>query len=965
VKSKRLHEVEALYRAALEREPAERRAFLAEACAGDEELRQEVQSLLAYDERAERFLETPAMQVEAKAMVMDRCSSEGTKPALAIGQRLGSLEVTALMGRGGMGEVYRARDTKLKRDVAIKILPEEFSRDPDRLSRFQREAEVLASLNHPNIAAIYDLQQANDTRFLMLELVEGETLADRIARGPVPVQEALHIARNICEALEAAHEKGIIHRDLKPANVKLTAAGQVKVLDFGLAKIGDARAATDFSNSPTLLSASVPGAILGTAAYMSPEQARARPVDKRTDIWALGVVVYEMLTGKQAFAGEIVTDTLASILRGEPDWVALRSLGGSKIDAVLRRCLQKDPNRRWRDIGDVRMEIEDALARPPTAELASPQQRLPVWIPWAVAIVLAAAAVIGWMRPAATTTMPSKLTLTIVPPAGTVLRPVGSQTSVPEISPDGLSVFYRSQGELYVRRLDSLRPELVRGSQAMSNAAFWSADSRLIVFPTRDGLIKIRVPDGAPETIGGLTRYGYGGTWSDRGTILISGAPPPGTPGILRLYAAPPGNGELKSVDVTELKPGDYFYPEFLPGTAEDFLFFSYPNNPTAEVEGGEVYLATLRGGKAVRPTFLMRNDTAVRYTPSGGGRVLFVRNDNLYSQRLNLVTRKLEGDSELIQEGVASSPSPTFRADFSVSRSGIVAWRPGKAALSQVTMFDRQGTEIGKAGPPSVIESIFLAPDDSRLLAQAGDRTWLLDYGQQGRLSLGAWEWLWSPDGSRLVGQDVRGRLAERSIVGSGEVHETGDAPGILQAISPDGKEALFQEGRSTVVSVRLDSTPRERAVRTVIKADGLVEVGTFSPDAHWIVYSLLERGATSAGIFVQPFPGPGLRRQVGSGTLPIWRKDGKEIIYHDGPNTAATLWSVRVESAGEGLRFSAPQKLFSGIQMPAAATASSRPLAVSRDGTRIFIPQALEQPDSNLIHVKLFGLSAGDTKK
>src|SRR5215467_11649527 len=288
--------------------------------------------------------------------------------AIQIGQQLGSLEITALVGKGGMGEVYRARDTKLKRDVAIKILPDEFSHDADRLSRFQREAEVLASLNHPNIAAIYDLQEADGARFLVLELVEGETLAERIQRGPIPIDEALAIAKNICEALEAAHEQGIVHRDLKPANVKITHDGKVKVLDFGLAKAMEQAPRIALSNSPTLISmaATNAGVILGTAAYMSPEQAKGKPVDKRADIWAFGVVLYEMLTGKMAFSGETVSETMAAVIMREPDWSALPANTPWRLQRLLRRCLKKDERNRLQAIGEARIAIEEVQSGPET-----------------------------------------------------------------------------------------------------------------------------------------------------------------------------------------------------------------------------------------------------------------------------------------------------------------------------------------------------------------------------------------------------------------------------------------------------------------------------------------------------------------------------------------------------------------------------------------------------------------------
>src|SRR6516162_7762615 len=308
--------------------------------------------------------------------------------ALTVGTRLGSHEITGLLGKGGMSEVYRARDLKLKREVAIKILPEEFARDAERVSRFQREAEVLASLSHPNIAGIHDLAEANGSRYLVLELVEGETLADRIARGPLPVEEALNIAIQICEALEAAHERGIIHRDLKPANIKVTADDKVKVLDFGLAKAFQDRQTSALSNSPTLMSASVPGVILGTAAYMSPEQARGREVDRRTDIFAFGAVLYEMLTGHQAFGGEDVTDILSRVLQREPDWTLLPA-NIRPIRELLKLCLQKDAKKRRQTAADVRIDLEQSFAKPEAGSphVAAPQKRSIV--PWAMAAVLA------------------------------------------------------------------------------------------------------------------------------------------------------------------------------------------------------------------------------------------------------------------------------------------------------------------------------------------------------------------------------------------------------------------------------------------------------------------------------------------------------------------------------------------------------------------------------------------------
>src|SRR5262249_13212325 len=363
--------------------------------------------------------------------------------AIMIGQQLGPYEITALLGKGGMGEVYLARDTKLKRGVAIKTLPDEFSRDPDRVSRFQREAEVLASLNHPNIAAIYDLEEAGGSRYLVLELVEGETLADRIQRGPIPVEEALDIAKRICEALEAAHEKGIVHRDLKPANVKITPHGNVKVLDFGLAKATENSSANTMeSYSPTIMSGSMPGVILGTAAYMSPEQARGHAVDKRADIWSFGVVLYEMLSGRRLFEGEAFSDILAALLMKEPEWDRVPT----KAYHLLRSCLEKDPRRRLRDIGDAWRLIEQAPEAP------APKSALP-WVVATLLTIVAAVALWGWWRETRSGEPPSRPLVRLDLDLGTEI-PLGSSTGPAAIlSPDGTRLVFVSRGSDAMPRL--------------------------------------------------------------------------------------------------------------------------------------------------------------------------------------------------------------------------------------------------------------------------------------------------------------------------------------------------------------------------------------------------------------------------------------------------------------------------------------------------------------------------------
>src|SRR5712664_4001853 len=380
----RWQKIEQMYHAALEREESQRSAYLREVCVGDEQLLQEVESLLAQENRAEEFLERPAMEVAA------RMSAENQSQITLLGRQLGCYKIVSLLGAGGMGEVYQAHDTKLGRDVAIKVLPAAFVHDAERLARFQREARMLASLNHPNIATIFGLEQSDGMNYLVMELVPGHTLGERVSSGALKIEEALKVAAQIAEALEAAHEKGVIHRDLKPANVKVTPEGRVKVLDFGLAKAFAGGGGQDISNAPTLTAmGTAEGRILGTPAYMSPEQARGKPVDKRTDIWAFGCVLYELLTGQQAFHGDTPSDMIGSILEREPDWQALPRSTPGKIRDLLRRCLQKDKNLRLQAAGDARIEINEALAAPATISSEVLQVRGRTFWRWALVAGLA------------------------------------------------------------------------------------------------------------------------------------------------------------------------------------------------------------------------------------------------------------------------------------------------------------------------------------------------------------------------------------------------------------------------------------------------------------------------------------------------------------------------------------------------------------------------------------------------
>jgi len=891
--------------------------------------------------------------------------------ALTPGTRLGVYEVTVLIGEGGMGQVYEATDTNLARQVAIKVLPEAFARDVDRLARFEREAKTLASLNHPNIAAIYGLERSGATTALVMELVEGEDLSQRIARGAIPSDEALPIALQIAGALEAAHEQGIIHRDLKPANIKVRSDGTVKVLDFGLAKAIEAGGAgrERLSMSPTITTPAMTqaGMILGTAAYMSPEQAKGRAVDRRTDVWAFGAVLYEMFTGTRAFPGDEVSEVLASVLAREPDWTRLPASLSSGLGTCVRRCLHKDPKQRFGDVQSVRLALEgafDTAARQTTPATSTPRRPL-AW--WAATTALAVLAVVGWWRPRPEASSPStNVVFAIASGAGGLAR-VGDIHATPAISPDGTAVIFYGDATaaglgsgdgVRLQRLNQLAPEPVRTGR-FTNPGFWSPDSRSFVFTDGTNLKKMRVPDGAPEIVVSDVPALVGGSWSDRGTLLF--ATPAG------LYSVPAAGGaatriELRGALSESGAALDLRWPEFLPG-GEEFLV-----SVERKLEPSEVYLATLRDGRAVDPVLLMKNATAARYTPAGGGRLLFVRNDNLYAQTLNRAARTLEGEPELIQQRVASSPA--FRvAHFSVSRTGVVVWRPGVAGLSQVTIFDRQGRDIGTAGSPTVVQTLKLAPDETRLLVGFNSTARLMEPGRPGQQQLerGARDSLWSSDGSKLLDgiptDDGKGlRVVERPVIGGGAVRELVTAAGMgrLEDISPDGKTLLLSRGAldTAVYSVGLDGLQKPKPL---VQSGETISHTRFSPDGRWIVYTASAVGGGPGGVYsgggtyVQPYPGPGLRKQVTSrGNYPVWRKDGREIVYLDEFHSKNYVWSVPVADSGGEFRAGTPVPLFPA-RLPATTFGDLNFLAVSRDGSRFYIPQAVEQPESDVVNVRM----------
>ena len=616
-----------------------------------------------------------------------------------IGQTIAHYKITSKLGEGGMGEVYRAEDTTLKREVAIKVLPERFTQDTERLARFQREAQVLASLNHPNIAAIHSFEHSDGVHFLAMELVKGETLAQRVAKGPLPVEEALEVSRQIAEGLEAAHESGVIHRDLKPANINITPEGKVKILDFGLAKALEGEIpAADISHSPTrtgeMTSA---GVILGTAAYMSPEQARGKLVDKRTDIWAFGCVLFEALTGRQEFGGETISDCIAKVLQKEPDWEALPDKTPWGIQRLLRRCLQKDPHDRLRHIGDAGIEVREALSEPfvvtPLAVETPPPR--PSWrlvLPWFL-FGLTIVALTWTLIDSGEVLQQSGTTHFLLSPPETLKMARG-----PIISPDGRQILFfglddAGKPSAWVRRMDSPIAQRL-GRQKANGRPFWSPDSRFIAFSADDKLKKID-PTGGPAVSLADAPDGEEGTWSRQGTILFtSGA---------TIYAVSAAGGEPRSITQLDQSRQERFHkdPYFLPD-GQHFLLEVW----TQQAEEPAIHVGSLDSNET---KFLVKvaSHSHVAYAPPGY--LLFVRDDVLFAQPFDASRLQMSGEAFPIAEEMGSG------SFFSASENGVLAYQPS-SLNTQLVWRDRSGKRLGTVGEPGGYVHLALSPSQKRV---------------------------------------------------------------------------------------------------------------------------------------------------------------------------------------------------------------------------------------------------------
>jgi serine/threonine protein kinase/Tol biopolymer transport system component len=910
--AERAREVERICQAALEREPSERAAFVTEACAGDNALRQEVDSLLAQEFGTPGFLSTPA------AVLAGDLSGDGRS---IIGRRLGAYEILVQIGEGGMGQVYRARDTKLGRDVAIKILPPAFTSDPERLARFAREARVLAALNHPHIGAIYGLEDAGSVRALVLELVEGPTLADRIERGRIPMAEALTIARQIADALEAAHEKGIVHRDLKPANVKLTPAGIVKVLDFGLAKIGAGGAGEagraggkDLTNSPAIsVSGTHDGVVLGTAAYMSPEQARGLAVDKRTDIWAFGCVLYEMLAGRAAFARATTTDTLAAVVDREPDWTVLPESTPPSITRLLRRCLDKDPKRRLRDIGEARVEIDDAQrAQALSADSSVPARNSshgPISSRWVVGTFLGVVLVgigtvafLSWARsraPAASAPNATRFFIGVTPadafgpgPKRTNYYPYPTRTDV-ALSPDGtLLVFSGRKGErqqLYLRALNQLDATPIAGTDN-SNSPFFSPDGRWLGFWTgavEAGAIgelrKMRL-DGSPAVTLAKVAPLRGATWGSNEIIFST------VEGEGRLWRVPAAGGMPETL--TRLDSKDRRRHHSLPHILPDGrgVLFTI-GNPVSNFADGQIAVLSPAGETHV----VLDQGVDARYVSSG--HLVYVRDSTLMSVPFDLTELRVTGPPVAIVKGLMQAVRTSFlslnetgAAQFSISDTGALVYVSSVTVpefVNSLVWVSRNGTVTPTTAPPGLHGGPRLSPDGHRIALFTFGRGILIYDLARGGLTpvVPGMLWpTWTPDGritttepSGFVLTSIEAGVTDHIAI---DWTPTAHPPG---SWSPDGQTLLFTKlAANGVWEIRAFSrTEGERKVHPATNTQVMERYPQISPDGQWFVYSSNESGEEE--VYVQRYQGAAERHPISTngGTEPAWAPSGRELFY------------------------------------------------------------------------------------
>ncbi|HEU4936201.1 MAG TPA: protein kinase [Vicinamibacterales bacterium] len=904
-RSDRWPRVKDIFHSALARAPHERGAFVREECREDSALREDVESLLAAHADAEGFAETPAIAVLARAAAD---AGAPVAAALAPGVELGPYIILGPLDTGAMGEVYRARDTRLARDVAVKVLPAAFSVDTERIARLEREARLLATLNHPHIATIHSLEVSNGVCALVMELIEGPTLAEHLAGRALPMNRTLPIACQIADALAAAHARGIVHRDLKPANIKLTGSGAVKILDFGLAQavgpddrdVGTPGEAGDVPIREDL--------IAGTPAYMSPEQARGERVDQRADVWAFGCVLYEMLTGQRPFGGTTISETLGAVLDRGPDWQALPPTVPDGIRRLLRRCLEHDPKRRLHHMADARIEIDDAALNGVDDSPAQPKRsRYPERI--VVGLVAALAIVVGLLFVQSAPEAPEMRIVDIT-------TPWTSDPSSFALSPDGRRLAfvgdYQGQPTLWVRPFDAAEAQSLPGTQG-ARRPFWSPDSRSIGFFAFTELKRIDADGGAPQTVTSIIA-GTAAAWGAGGTILLSGRMSrtisPSPTGLLRVDVTG-GASDIATRPVPQST--GHRYPEFLPG-GRQFLFFA---GGADDVRG--VYVGSLDSSETTR---VVASDSQGAYLPPEW--LLFVRQGALLAQRFDISRRIVTGEPITVAESVAFD-SVTGDAAISTSDTAVFAYRSGRGPVSQLAWFDRSGRPLGTIRPPdeAAVSNPRLSPDGQRVVAERTVRNntalWLLDRGRQMLFTRTDDDGMarypvWSPTGNRIAFASVRiasVRLSAKPSEGTEdeEVLLESSQDALLTDWSQDGRFLLYF-APDPKTGTDLWMLPRDTRVPKVFLATAANEMwGQFSPDGRWVAYQSNETGRFE--IYVRSFPAGGVAIPISTagGVYARWSRDGNEL-YYVAPD--ATMMAVPIRRTRTTLSADSPVALF-----------------------------------------------------
>ena len=891
---------------------------------------------------------------------------------LSSGSRFGTFEIVKLVGAGAMGEVYRSHDTRLQREVALKVLPDAVALDSDRLARLIREAQVLASLNHPNIAAIHGVEQHGDRHALVLELVDGPTLAERIAQGPLPLDEALPIARQLAEALEAAHERGIVHRDLKPANIKLRPDGAVKVLDFGLAKAiaraesgASAGVLAGVTASPTLMSPATmtsAGAILGTPAYMAPEQVRGRPLDHRADIWAFGCVLFEMLAGRRAFDGEEVSDVLANVLKSDPRWHALPSATPPIVQRLLRRCLEKDPRERLQAIGDARLEIREALNSAAHREAAAPSvaQRSSAARVGSIAVAsVATALIVGaatWMLKPETDAGEPAVTRALIaidpfdrrPAAdpGETSTAIRTSRHAIAVSPDGRMLAFRGNAggtvgwQLYLRPLDRLDASPIPNTSGAENP-FFSPDGAWLAFMDDGELRRAPAAGGPATTVARITGRIHGASWGDDDRIVFATGE-----GLWRV-AASGGTPER----ISEPLPGEYRrgLPQVLPGA--DAILFTRQKT-VFRWDDAQILVRSLSSGDE---KVLLDDAADARYVASG--HILFMRRGTLMaapfdSERLALTGGAVSVVPDVMQAAnIGNSVDDSGAGQFAVSLRGVLAYVTGGMMSDEereLVWVNRDGTAEAIPAPKrEYVSAVRVSPDGTRILAftsqsadEGGNRLWLYDVPRRTMNPVTAADervsWtLWSPDGSRVAYSTLvaGGGSAIRNADGTGNAEHLAGVDGNLSSWSRDDRIALVRGTPTTGADIWVvDLKTSDRRPQPILQTMAEERFPAFSPDGKWLAYVSDEAGRPD--VYIQPYPGPGPRVLVSpaGGIAPAWRGDGLELFYTVN-NQAVAMHAVPITVTSSGLSVGAPRRLFEGQY---AAGTPARGYDVTADGQR-----------------------------